>query len=30
MMQHPNEKLKNRCIMVFSASADFIDFYKDY
>ena len=30
MKQHPNEKLKNRCIMVFSASADFIDCYKDY
>ena len=30
MKQRPNEKLKNRCIMVFSASADFIDCYKDY
>ena len=30
MKQQPNEKLKNRCIMVFSTSADFIDCYKDY
>ena len=28
--QHPNEKLKNTCIMVFSAFADFIDCCKSY
>ena len=30
MKQHPNEKLKNTCIMVFSAFADFIDCCKSY
>ena len=30
MKHHPNEKLKNTCIMVFSALADFIDCCKGY
>ena len=30
MKHHPNEKLKNTCIMVFSTLADFIDCWKRY